>query len=321
MRRGSPLVRPLTPDEYPLWTQLVESSPDSCAYHDLRWLQAVCNGVGDRLLLMGMFIDGALEAGLPLQLRQRGPFSLARRPFATPYANPLVDPQAIPDSRRLLDGFLREAARRFSCLSVTGSPFADAPLPEIGYEAAWKHTFLVDVHSPDRLWPSFKSSLRKKINRTLREGYTGVTGCPAETFYSLYHSTYTRQGLSDPFTPSSFVAFLDAVTGSGLGKTFAVLDPEGSPCVARLVVYDRHRAYCALSGSDSPRPGDHPSELLLWFLMQHLSSDHHTLDLVGANIPRIVEFKRKFGGRPVAYPEITRYRTPLEKLAIRLYRK
>ena len=311
--------RPLKPAEYEVWDRLVEASPAGTVYHYSQWLRSVSEAVGDRLVLIGFFQAGELVAGFPCQVRGRGPLKLARRAFATPYSNLLVRPDVEANAEPLVNEALRKLSRGFSCIVVTQSPFAN----ELPLCARWqtreKATYVVDIRNTGRLWQSFSHQLRKDVRKAEKLGITVSSPCPPETLSRLYRSACQRRGLTPPLSGERLVLLLGKVLGAGLGRTYLAATAEREPCVARLVLYDSRRAYCALVGLDREVRQTGASELLVWSVIRDFSKTHGELDLVGANSPEMAAFKRKFRGRLVTYTEATHFRSGLERVLIRLY--
>lgn len=311
-------VRPLDRSEFDAWDGLVRTSPCGTVYHDSRWLRNVSEAVGDSLVIMGVFVGDRLVAGLPIQVRGRWSLSLARRNFATPYANVVtaedVDTKEIAPS---IDGM----KRRFSCLAVTGSPFCN----RFPYGPQWhvreRATYVVDIEDVHDLWWRFSHQLRKDIRKARKTGITVLPYCEPEILYDLYTKTSVRRRLNHPLAPGGFVRMLNELVESRIAKTYKAVTAEGRTCVARLVLYDSDRAYCALVGSDREATKACASELLLWEIFQEFSRTHREIDLVGANISGVADFKRKFRGRLVKYEEATCYRSSLERIAMRSYQR
>ncbi len=277
--------------------------------------------MGDEVAIFGFFLNDRLVAGLPVQVRKRGPLRLARRAFATPYANLVLEPYLDTETVSLVVGSIGRVARRFSCLTVTGSPFT-GPL---GIGPRWqvdeRATYLVNIEDLEEVQKRFGSKLCIEIRRAQKTGTCVSKGCDPEVFHRLYLQTFSRQGVTTQMTESGLRRVLETVTRHNLGRTYTVTTADGSPCIAYLTLHDEGRAYCALTGSDRTLQGPYASELLIWEIIRDYSETHKELDLVGANIPRVTDFKRKFRGELVRYTQATYYRSFLEKELIRLYQR
>lgn len=315
------LIRELREDEYPIWNDMVEASPYGTVYHDTRWLKAICQATNGHFTVYGCFHEDQLIAGLPLQIRKKGPLTLARRAFATPYCNTVVDSSWAGNARPLIDAAMAHAAQNHSQTIVTDSPFTASLGLSPRWKAVQRSTYLLDISDSEKAWQRFAYQLQKKIRKAIRLGVTFEAGCQPETFFQLYEKTFRRRGLAVPFSALGFARFLDAVTRDApIGKTYLTRTDDG-PCAAGLVLFDNKRAYYALAGTDIDATDAPASALLLWEIIRDLSSTHHLLDLVGANIPGINRFKKQFAGELVTYREVSCYRSTVEKGLIWLYQR
>lgn len=329
-RAGSHVVRPAPPIEVrPLgiaelaeWDAIVNLAQDGTVYHDSRWLCHIAKATGDSVHIRAVFLDGRLVGGIPLQVRKRGPLSLARRAFATPYANPVFRDDLGGLASGCVGRLFEDLAKSYSAVTVSGSPSALLPR-SLGREwkVAQRATYLLDISDTDKLWERFGHQLRKKIRRAERRGIEIVSPCEPSIFFGLYNNTFARQGLRTPVDTEGFAGLLTALTDMNQARTYLARTVEGAPVVARLVLFDKRRVYCALSGADFSVIKGCTSELLIWHIIKDFSETHSELDLVGANIESISAFKRKFKGRLIRYQEATHFRSGFEKWLIRLYQR
>jgi len=313
------MVRALRENEYPAWNAVVAASPEGTIYHDTRWLDPVCKAAGDVFSVYGFFLGGRLVAGLPLQIRRKGPFTLARRAFATPYAHPVISPDCAREVAPLLPGAVAEVGRKHSQTVLTGSPFASGFGLGPKWRIARRATYLLDISDPDNVWRGFVYQLRKKIRKAIRLNIKVKAGCTPEAFYQLYRRTFERRGLDIRVSFNRLADLLNSLALAHVGKTYAATTEDGETCAVGLVLFDARRAYHALAGTDVDATKAPASALLLWEIIQDLSSSHCQFDLVGANIPGIIRFKKQFGGRLVGYDEATNYRSNIERMLICTY--
>jgi hypothetical protein len=315
-------IRPLGTAELAEWDAIVRLAQEGTVYHDSRWLSLIARAAGNRAHIRGVFLEGHLVGGIPLQVRKRGPLSLARRAFATPYANPVFRDTLGGLSENCAGTLFEDLAKSYSVVTVAGSPFAMLPGSLVeGWKLARRATYVLDISDTDKLWARFGHQLRKKIQRAERRGIEIVSPCEPSVFFELYNHTFARQGLRTPMNREGFAGLLTALTDMNLARSYLARTAEGAPVVARLVLFDERRAYCALSGADFSVIKGCTSELLIWQIIQDFSETHSEMDLVGANIESISAFKRKFKGRLVQYQEATHFRSGFEKCLIRLYQR
>ncbi|MCX5768977.1 MAG: GNAT family N-acetyltransferase [Candidatus Hydrogenedentes bacterium] len=308
-------ARPISPGEYPQWNKLAAGDEAGTVYHDTRWLEAVSEALGDELVLLGFYSGDRLVGGLPFQVRRRAGLTMARRAFATPYSGPLCSPGLDETTLRALTAATESAAGQYSQFSISFAPFALPP--DLGRE--WRRseraTWLIRLEDEGTMWGSLGHTLQKKIRRTGRRGVRVADGGDPEAFYGLYAATFARRGLRPPLSRESFARMTGRLVDGGLGRVY-MASADGRPCAARLVLFDRRRAYCALSGFDPAQAHLRAGDCLMWEVMRSVSAVRDQMDLVGANLSGISEYKEKFRGVLCPYVEMTRWKTTVERVLI-----
>ena len=313
-------VRPLEKSEYEAWDNLVRDSPDGTVCHDTRWLNAICDAVGDRLVVFGFFAENTLVAGVPLQIRRKGPFSLARRAYATPYSGVVRHPSAAGLPSASLATAVEQVAGVFSKTVLTFSPYAsDFVLPHT-WRQETRATFLLDITDPKKTWDRFAFEVRNRIRKARKCGVTVESPANGRDFYSLYYGTFHSQGKTVPLASESFERLLVALDASALSKSYLARMPDGRPAAACLCLYDDRRVYYSLAGSDRDLRKTGAPSLIVWRIIEDFADQVPEYDFGGANIPAVTQFKSKFRGRLVSYPEACIYRNAYVKTLFGLQR-
>ena len=317
----SVLVRSLAPSQYPEWNALVRGATSGTVYHETTWLEPVCAAAGDTLAVYGFFLDGQLVAGIPTQIRRKKVFSMARRAFATPYAGLVVRDELDAAARARVVAELDGFGRAFSHTTLTFSPFSKDPTLIPGWQRNDQATYLVRFGSLAALWRTLASEVRNRIRKAERQGITVTEDFAPGEFYTLFRDLFGRQGSSLPFDESTFALLLQRLRAADIARAYLARCADGTPCAACLLVHDRRRAYYSLAASHpSLRKTGAPS-LLVWQALNGYEGQVREFDFGGANIPRITQFKSKFRGQLITYPEVSRYRSLPERLAIELYQR
>lgn len=317
---GKIVVRPLVRDDFDRWNEIVRLSSAGTIYHDSRWLIAISRAVNDSLVIYGFFNEGRLLAAVPLQVRRRGPLSIARRAFATPYAHPVCDPH-IPEINEALTGAASKSfLRAFSQTILTFSPYDQRPAGWVQGMAEQRATYLLNIAEPRGVWRQFSSEVRNRIRRAEKSGITVTEEPDFLSFYELYRDTFARQGEVIPFTAQSFSHLLETITMGGFAHQYLARFADGTLAAACLILHDHRRAYYSLAASHEELRKTGATSLLVWHSIQEISQKVTEYDFGGANVPSVKQFKHKFRGRLVMYPEITYCRTYPERILIRLYK-
>ncbi|MDX9972533.1 MAG: GNAT family N-acetyltransferase [FCB group bacterium] len=298
------------------WDRLVCASSQGTVYHNACWLRAVSRLTGDTVVLWGARHEGRLVAGVPLRVRRKGPFSDARRGFATPYNGAVLQPGLERPLREGLPRALRELAQRFSHCAIAASPFA-APLEaDTGWRARSRATYLLRGGTADAVWTGMTSQVRNHIRVAEKAGVTVAVEPGGADFYRIYREVFEGQGLFVPFSQEAFVAFLATVRTEGLGEVYAARTRDGALCAASLVLRDERRGYHSLSASHRELKKTGAASLLVWEIIRELYRTLDAFDFGGANVPQIARFKSGFRGQLLEYPEYIHSRSLWEKALI-----
>ncbi len=306
-------VRPLISEDFPFWNALVADSAEGTIYHDTRWLSAVCRATRDSWLVYGAFQDTELVAGVPLAIRSKGPFSIARRAFATPYAS-IVVAKNFENSQAVLAAKLADATRaQHSLTTLAFPPNASEALFPVHWSTRKRHTYVHNITDSAAFWSSIASGARNKVRKAEKAGIQIEKNTSAEAFDALYRDTFSRQGRELPFNTASLIQLLDDLVVSGIGSYYVSKLPDGSPCACALFVWDKRSVYYSLAGSDEQLKKTGAPSLLVWRAVQEMPCTMLHFDLGGANIPAITRFKKKFRGVLKDYVEFSAYRSTGER--------
>ena len=311
-------ARPVPGEQLADWNELAGNDEAGTIYQDARWLVAVSEACGDELVLLGFYAGKTLVAGLPFQVRRRAGMTMARRAFATPYSGLVRSPSLDGAMVAGIAAAVEAAVTRYSQFSMALAPFGPATVVGRGWRKTDRATWLIRLETEEKMWDRLGGALQKKIRRTERRGLTVTDNGNPEAFYALYRATFERHGLRPPFTPASFGRLIGRLVERGIGRVY-MATAEGRPCAARLVLFDRRRAYCALSGFDPTMSHLRAGDCLMWNVIRSVSAMRNELDMVGANLSGISEYKQKFRGALCPYVELTRWKTPAERLLISLH--
>lgn len=311
-------IRTLQSGDYPAWDQLVHESKDGTVYHESWWLDAVSRLTQTPCVVYGAYAGSRLIAGVPFCLRRRGPLTIARRPWATPYANCVFAAGACED-QNMAERLLHQVARDCSQVTYTASPFSKAQPMGPAWKVRQRGTFMLDIADTQRVWSEVVYQLRKKIRKAQRNGLVSAGPCPPDVFYDLYSKTFNRRGITVPFSRSRFGKFWAQLDAGKRARSCLIVDGNGTHCAAGLALLDNKRAYYALAGTDVDSSLLPASALLTWEIIKEVAPSCASFDLVGANIEGVVRFKKQFSPTLVEYAEATAYRSLPERLAMLSY--
>jgi lipid II:glycine glycyltransferase (peptidoglycan interpeptide bridge formation enzyme) len=215
-----------------------------------------------------------------------------------------------------LDRAISQFARRFSHVTLTGSPYSNVHVLSDTWSSSERHTYLLSIGDLRGLWRSLASEVRNRIRKAERMGVTVRPFSGRPDFHTQFRGVFGQKGGSVPFTEGSFTRFVQQVEELGIGQVYEARAGSGELCAACLIVYDRRRAYYSLAASDEQLRKTGAASLLVWHVLQELSSKAGEFDFGGANVPEVARFKKKFRGRLVSYLEFDHFRSWPERLVL-----
>ena len=109
---------------------------------------------------------------------------------------------------------------------------------------------------------------------------------------------YARSGTALDVDAAAARRLVQRLLATDAARAFGVRDSQGVALSAVVVAQDGRTAYYWIAGS---RPGPGMTVLLAGLLPLLQREGFDTFDFVGANVPSIAEFKRRFG------PQLTPY--------------
>lgn len=192
--------------------------------------------------------------------------------------------------------------------------------------AGWRYRLLtgyeVDLSGTENdLFDRFSSSTQRNIRKSEREGIS-VVQAHEDSFIAEYYSqlqeVFALQGLKPTYTKKRVELLLKHLLPTGRLLLLRVLDPGGKCIASGIFPADQHRMYFWGGASRTESRILRPNEAMHWFAMKYWQGRGVALyDMGGGG-----EYKRKYGGRPIAVPWIRHSHIPgfemLRSLAKRL---
>ena len=277
-----------------------QAAPSPFTHPDVSAAAAAAFGLG----AMAWEVDGAWSVAFEKTLG-RGPLAVRvlALPPLLPVAAPILAtaPSEVDTHRRQtpLDALIGAIARRYAqaTFALPASWTDPRPFAFAGWDVEARFTYLVDLPSDVDGW----SSGRRQDART--DGYEARVGGretqpdtdDVTAALRLQSDAYRRKAL--PFSPTTaqMATLADALHKAGLLRS-VVVRQGGEVRAAALFAVAGSRATYWLAGS---RPGPAMAVLFAHAFEALRAEGVTTVDLGGANVPGVAEFKRQFGSRLV----------------------
>ena len=263
-----------------------------------------------------------LRAGALVFEKRRGPLRAAVLPPFVPYATPLLDaPLRETDThhrRSALDALLTLLATEFDQTSLVLHPSLDdgRAFQWAGWQVEPAYTYRLDIHDQESATAGW-SSTPKHTFRSKAEDYSVREGADAiADAVALVEASHERQDHALGVPLGAVQTLASRLVEAGLLRVF-VARREGVGEAAVFVLSDGRTAHYWIAGS-APGPA---MTVLVGRLLDRLRDDGVAyFDFVGANVPTIAEFKRKFGSTLVPYLRARHVAHPALRLLDRLRR-
>ena len=298
----SALVLPLDDLGY---ARLWASSPQRTVFAHPQVLAAVGEVFGLTTHVVAAPDGEGLAAALPVFEKRRGPFKAAALPPLVPVVSPLLaEPlreNEVHARRSPLDVLLNHLGTRYAQASLLLHPtLTDArPLLWGGWSVTPRTTYVLNLLESEDVLQHWSDGPRRTA-RQHADTYTVVEDrAHTETAVALMEASYRRHGEELGLDSEAVRRLAWKLTDSGHARVFAAISHETDVHEAALVIaHDERTAYYWLAGS---QPGPAMTVLLAHVLPRLRYDGITAFDFMGANVPSIAEFKRRFGARLTPY--------------------
>ena len=314
-------LRPDAPALVPAWELLLAESPQATAWSDLTFAAHVEAALGLPVQVAAVWEDEVLRAGAVLYEKRKGPYRAAALPPLVQYVTPLLDAPLretdVNHRRSALDVLLAAIAEAFDQAQLVLHPSLDDArvLQWNGWDVTPAYTYRIDL-STDAVTSGW-SSTPKHTWKKERDAFEVKEGAAwTSEAVTLVEASLSRQDEAMDVEPEAAWALVRALAEDGLVRVF-VARRDGEPEAGLFVLSDGRTAHYWLAGS-VPGPA---MTVLVGEVLARLRDDGLAyFDLVGANVPTIAEFKRKFGSTLVPYFRARHVARPELRLFDRLRR-
>jgi hypothetical protein len=170
-----------------------------------------------------------------------------------------------------------------------------------GFRQTTRFTYVIDDLSDlSRAWQEMSESARGQVRKAERAGLSAVP-CGIEEVYRCECESFLRQGRRPSHSESLLRRVHNSAKENDSAACFAVVDREGMVYSARLLVWDKNRAYNLVAGADTGLRGSGANSLGVWKAIQFVAQRTRGFDFAGSVIESIARFNRNFGAKQVPY--------------------
>ncbi|HEY3417342.1 MAG TPA: GNAT family N-acetyltransferase [Armatimonadota bacterium] len=310
-------VRELTEEEYPLWDQLVQYSPQRSIFTERWWMDIVTNG-GMRLL--GCFRKGLLVGGLPIWPCVTLGVRRLRQPPLAPYWGPILREEKPGEKyvTQLSNEFaiLRALAKELASWSDVILQFHPSltnwlPFYWEGYAQSTRYTYrLNDLSDLNQVTGNIHKTNLAAIRTANKHGLKIVDETDIMIPIEMSNLSMKRQkAMASPEIRRFWPKLARAAQERGRLAISAAVDHVGNVHAADALVWDDRVCYSLVGGGVPEYRHTCGGVLVVWHQIQLAAKMGRIFDFEGSMIEPIELFMRRFGGVQCSYMQVSRMKS------------
>jgi hypothetical protein len=281
--------------------------------------------------------NNSLIGGIGFIEDRKGPFRRAYTPIVSAWGGFLAgrsesNRTSMQEKHRhkIYEELLAYSMKTYDIVSLShGHDMFDMrPFIRHGWDVDVRYTYRIPLegldteNGVDNAFRSFDSNIRKNLKKAQSALAIGEP-VSAGDFMSLYAEVFKEKGMAPPLRVNSLERFIAELNRTEYAEIITVREKSTDEHAVNsfFVVHAAGEAYILYVVADPEYYRLNGATLLYWEAMQHYAESCDTLDLVGANIPSVAQFKRSFEGVLTPYFMTEWYRAPyIMKTCIGIYR-
>jgi len=311
------------------WDRIISLNPQALLFHTSIWLNLLSEVYGCSWHPLGIWDNGQLIGGFPLQIHKLGPFRLAGSPLmqviaSTPFLGPSVPLEIIPSILPALEEYLSVA--HIAHIEIAYPNEVDvSPYLAWGYTAEVCDTVILEIggRSQANIWNGLSSSCRRAIRKAENGPILIIEpqdGNFIPAYYSLCQEVYRFAGRTPHLGLDFYSVLWNRLSSSGYLKVLLAALDDMIIAGALFLVY-KDTVYYLSGASREAALSLRPNNLLQWHFIEWASAHgFQKYDLGGAVVPGITRFKLSFGGSCQSYTRVFRARSTLAQMGRAVYK-
>ncbi|MFX1518977.1 MAG: lipid II:glycine glycyltransferase FemX [Promethearchaeota archaeon] len=308
------------------WNSAVYNSKHGSIFHTFEWVDALEKEFG-RKILIGAWLNGKLVGVFPCIIGSKYKPTKHIRSFRLgfDYGGPV---STVDDRQIIMELILKfeEIAKKEAykaTISVLKWDFL-SELEALGYNVSLGKTFLVDLKKPvDELWNKLEKSARYDVRKAIKSGLTvrlADKRLDIEKYYELFVDTANRAGFGpDSRSKTFYYDIWDKLHEKGLVKIFFT-EFNNEVIAGTLCLLYKKTIIEFDAATLSEYRSYQPHSLLNWHVIEwgH-QNGFEGLDLAGADLSNLYQFKKKWGGELNDYYVFTKTYPSLKYRLLQAY--
>ena len=294
------------------WDRFVDDSPQGCIFCRSWWLDAVCGGNYQTLVVRK---GGRILAGAPLPVQRTPWLTRVTMPPLTQTLGVLV---AAPGESKYVSRISTEMA--IVRVLVDALPPADAftmhthrtftnwlPFHWAGYSQTTRYTYVFDdVADLSLVRQGMAGRVRNTVKKAEKAGIRVEATDDVDAFLEVNRKTFARQGAAMPYGAGLVHRIDEACAARGARTILLASDAGGAVHSAVYLVHDSKCMYNLMQGSDPALRSSGANALAMWRSLELAHERGVAYDFEGSMLEGVESFYRGFGARLVPYFRISR---------------
>jgi hypothetical protein len=294
------------------YTQFCAEHPDIPVFSQPWWLDAVCPGQWDVILVEK---KDRIIASFPYCKTKTRRFTHIEMPHLTQKLGPYIiyDSNKTSENKRIgyehevYNGII-ERLPKYDALSVNFDWKYKNWLPFYwnGFSQTTRYTYIIHgIKDHDTVQKNYSKSKKQPIQKA-GKNFTVKFDLPKDVFFSYYMAVIHERGESVSFSKELFFRLYDAVYEQKSGRTMYCVDSQNNIHAINMVVWDNECAYYLLAMRKKEYNTSGGTELLVNEAIKYVSQFVDRFDFEGSMIKGVEESYRHYGAIQTEYYTISK---------------
>ena len=252
-----------------------------------------------------------LVGAFPYVLKRKAFFTYLTMPTFVKFMGPILHPEyrehkhEVAIYNQLLQQLpnLDSFKQNFHYLAANWLPFYWK-----GYQQTTRYSYRIELQDLDEVFGNINRNMRRNIKKAQKQVRVLSQGTPQE-FYAVNSLSFSRQGLSIPYTQSFFERHDQSLMEHNARAMFFARDAQGRLHSAAHLIWDREASYYHLSGDDPDLRDSGSGILLIWEAIKYTKEvlGLKYFDFEGSMLPQVEQIRRQFGAKQQPYFFVWKY--------------
>jgi len=293
----------LNENDYPLWNDFIINSSRGSFFYTTEWANLLSYTFDRQYEVIVLRDNDHIIAGLIVFVQKRFGYRMITPVALYPYNGPVLDESSdtkyqkkIANSLERITQISEYLINNFDFWMINMSP----DIKDIR-SFQWQncrvepsYTYQLALENWKICQQNFNRSVRKKVRQAEKENTVFRQSDEKNSFIRMYLHSYHRHGIKPLIDEKTLDKFLTMALKLPQVKLYYV-EKENIKLAGRIILEDTKNIYDLLAGSDDPE--GYGSSYLVYKILELYSGNELVFDFLGADHPRIEEFKRGFGGQ------------------------